>query len=194
VIDERKSLDERIRTIRGFYIDEIRQAKSIEIESSVAFQECKSAASLCSKASSDLARKRKERKTQEELKGKLQEMCRLVQKQTKDLVEDNETQRELEKKRMDDLTISFTETIGDISSKISEQEELFKTQLADNDQLRERLLEFQTHSNLRNEHLKSQLHAKDLEYQLVEARRAQEVSKKQLSLFSIRIRFYRLIC
>lgn len=102
-------------------------------------------------------------------------MCKLLQRQAKEIVEDSEKQRELERNRMTELTTSFTDTINGITAKIAEQEELFAKQAEENDQLRKKLTEFQEHTKLRDSHFKSQLHAKDLELQLIEAKRTQEV-------------------
>jgi hypothetical protein len=175
VIDERKALEERIRIIRDLYIQEIRVAKSLERESLELFQESKISIQNFLLKASEQIKKKKELKAQEELKSKLHEMCRLLQKQAKEIVEDSEKQRELERNRMTDLTRNFTETITGISLKITEQEELFMKQDEENNQLRSKLNEFQEHTTLRDSHFKSQLHAKDLEFQLIEARRTQEV-------------------
>lgn len=157
------------------YIQEIRVAKSLERESLELFQENKLAIQKFLTKASEQMKKKKELKAQEELRNKLQEMCRLLQKQAKEIVEDNDKQRELERNRMIDLTTNFTQTITGISLKITEQEELFIKQDEENNQLRSKLNEFQEHTTLRDSHFKSQLHAKDLEYQLIEARRTQEV-------------------
>lgn len=136
-------------------------------------------------AASDQIKRRKELKAQQELKNKLHEMCRLLQRQAKEIVEDSEKQRELERNRMTELTTSFTETINGISAKIADQEELFLKQAEENEQLRRKLTEFQEHTKLRDSHFKSQLHAKDLELQLVEAKRTQEVFLVVMNVFSL---------
>jgi single-stranded DNA-specific DHH superfamily exonuclease len=175
-------LAERIRIVRDLYIQEIRIAQALETESHEIFQQNKTHINNLVNLNTEQIKKKKELKVQEELKNKLQEMCRLLQKQAKEIVEDSERQRELEQVRMSDLTSSFTETINGISKKIAEQEELFVKQAEENNQLRSKLMEFQEHTKLRDSHFKSQLHAKDLELQLIEARRTQEVSFSFLPL------------
>jgi hypothetical protein len=196
VIDERKALDERIRNVRDLYIQEIRVAQALETESLELFQQSKIHMNNLVQLNTEQMKKKRELKVQEELKNKLHEMCRLLQKQAKEIVEDSERQRELEQVRMTDLTNSFTETINGISKKIIEQEELFVKQADENNQLRSKLNEFQEHTKLRDSHFKSQLHAKDLELQLIEARRTQEVfSFRSLTLpFSYPILSFRDNC
>ncbi len=178
MIDERKALDERIRNVRDLYIQEIRVAKQLEGECHALFLENKSCIANLVQLSNEQVRKKKELKAQEDLKNKLHEMCRLLQKQAKEIIEDSERQREMERNRMTDLSQSFQDTITGITAKIAEQEELFEKQATENSQLKAKLLEFQEHTKLRDSHFKSQLHAKDLEFQLIEARRAQEVVLK----------------
>jgi hypothetical protein len=148
----------------------------LERESLDLFQENKTAISTFLLKASEQIKRKKELKAQEELKSKLHEMCKLLQRQAKEIVEDSDKQRELERNRMVDLTTSFNETITGISLKIAEQEDQFLKQDEENIQLRAKLDEFHEHTKLRDSHFKSQLHAKDLEYQLIEARRTQEVS------------------
>jgi len=77
---------------------------------------------------------------------------------------------------MEELSQTFQTTITDISQKMSEHEEDQNKRLEENASLQEKLEQFQKHSSLRGEHFATQLRAKDLELQLINARTEQNKS------------------
>eukprot|EP00602_Paraphysomonas_sp_CaronLab_P011709 CAMPEP_0185040100 /NCGR_PEP_ID=MMETSP1103-20130426/37763_1 /TAXON_ID=36769 /ORGANISM="Paraphysomonas bandaiensis, Strain Caron Lab Isolate" /LENGTH=377 /DNA_ID=CAMNT_0027579265 /DNA_START=76 /DNA_END=1206 /DNA_ORIENTATION=- len=174
VIDERKPLDERIRSVRDLFVNKIRDAKAISTEYSTILADCRNEIQKNILFAEEQKRLKKEKKALEDVRVKLQELCRLITKQTKDIVEENERLREIDRVRMDDLIAHFSTTIVDIKQKVADQEEEQMKKAEDNNQLREKITQFQEHSKLRDSHFKSQIHAKNLELQLAQAKKAQE--------------------
>lgn len=110
-----------------------------------------------------------------EVNTKMQEICRLLQKQSKDIAEEKERMSELEKNRMEELTAKFNATLIDINSKLTEQQELQKQQEAENDELRDKIKQFDEHHTLRDSHFSTQIKAKSLEVQLAETKHQQQL-------------------
>lgn len=157
VIDERNPLEERITAVRNLFLGQVRSAKNSEVEYYDALATYKSKCQRNNLLKDDLARKTREKQTVDELRIKLQDMNKLLQRQIKEVAEESKRMHEMEKQRMEELSITFSTTIAEISQKIAQQEEEQMKQAGDNQQLREKLAEFSSHSRLRDQHFQSQV-------------------------------------
>ena len=157
VVNERKPLEDRIDAVRNLFISEVQNAKNMEseylhlIESHIV--KCLKGYQLRDECS----RKEKERLSTQELREKLQDTNKLLQKQLREVTEESRCLRKSERVRMDELADSFSSTIADISHKISQQEEDQIRQAGDNQILRNKLEEFSSHSLLQAHHFQSQV-------------------------------------
>jgi len=104
------------------------------------------------------------------VKGKLETLCRELQKQNKAVLDDSRRVAEEEQAKRAELSAKFQDTIKDVSAKLDAQgEDRIKT-FQDNDALREKLKNFADQYELREQHFAHQLKTKDLEQQLLEAK------------------------
>lgn len=175
VIDERKPLSDRINSVRGLFISKIRFANEIREDYLKSFHECKRLVKENRSIVAEIKKTTKEKNALEELKLKLQDMCRYLQKQTKDIVEEGEKHEKAEEESMEALALKCSATIADINQKLKEQEGLQAKQLEENKQLEEKLVQFEEHAKLRDAHFSTQLKAKILELQLLEAKHEQHM-------------------
>lgn len=175
MIDERKLLSDRINEVRDLFVQKIHVVKDLKNIYSIILHDYKQLAVERNSALSETKKKSKEMKTYEEIKVKLQDVCRLYQKQTKDVAEENIRLEISEEENMISLESRCVSTIEDINSKLFEQKELQKKQIEDNDQLKEKLTQFEDHSKLREVHFSTQLKAKALEILLFEAKYEQQL-------------------
>lgn len=173
VIDERKSSIERIKHVRGLFIDKIRRVQVLKTEDLTLEVNCKNLLKQKSSLLSDLKKVKSEKERVENVKRKLQDICRLLQKQNKEIADDNERISTIEQKRMAEVEEKFNASIADISSKLLEQESDQAKQVEENQQLREKVDQFKHHAGLKDEHCNTQLKAKGLELQLLDAKSAQ---------------------
>ena len=157
VVDERNPLEDRIDAVRNLFISEVHSAKNKEREYLYLVESHKSKSQGVNQLKDECSRKEKENLAKQELRTKLQDMNKLLQKQVKDVAEESRRLREMEQLRMDELAASFSSTIADISHKIAQQEEDQIRQAGDNQLLREKLEEFSSHSSLREHHFQSQV-------------------------------------
>jgi len=104
------------------------------------------------------------------VKGKLETLCRELQKQNKSVMDDSKRVAEEEHAKRQQLSEKFQDTIKDVSAKLDTQGEDRIKQFQENDTLREKLKNFAEQYELREQHFAHQLKTKDLEHQLVEAK------------------------
>ena len=104
----------------------------------------------------------------------LQDLCHLVQKQIKEIGVNSENAALASKKETEELNSQFSSSIEEINSQLGHQEEALTLQKTENEELREKLSQFQEHITLRSQHFSAQLNAKDLELQLEQAKYAQK--------------------
>jgi DNA repair exonuclease SbcCD ATPase subunit len=157
VIDERNPLEDRIAAVRNIFIDQVRSAKNVELEYHDLVTSHKTKCQRNNQLKEELTRKNKEKLTVDELRIKLQDMNKLLQRQIKEVAEESKRLHDMEKQRMEELSSTFSTTITEITQKIAQQEEEQMKQAGDNQQLREKLAEFSSHSKLRDQHFQSQV-------------------------------------
>lgn len=104
------------------------------------------------------------------VKGKLETLCRELQKQNKAVMDDSKRVAEEEQAKRTELNSKFQDTIKDVSAKLDSQGEDRIKQFQENDALREKLKNFADQYELREQHFAHQLKTKDLEAQLMEAK------------------------
>lgn len=157
VIDERNPLENRIQSVRELFLCKTTSAKKLEKVYLNLVTDHKSKCQEGNQLRDELKRLEQEKHTNEDLRVKLQDMNKLLQRQIKEVAEESRRLRELEQQRMEELSVTFTSTIEDITHKIGQQEEEQIKQAGDNQQLREKLSEFSGHSELREQHFNSQV-------------------------------------
>lgn len=104
------------------------------------------------------------------VKGKLEVLCRELQKQNKSVLDDSRRVAEEEHAKRAELSAKFQDTIKDVSVKLDAQGEDRIKQFQENDALREKLKNFADQYELREQHFAHQIKTKDLEAQLLEAK------------------------
>ncbi|CAK4672774.1 unnamed protein product [Aphanomyces euteiches] len=122
-------------------------------------------------------------------KGKLESLCRELQKQNKTIIAESRRIAEEEDAKRRQLSQQFQTTIEDVSKKMEQQGKDYVASLQDNEALQGKLKTFLSQYEMREEHFAHQLQAKDLAIQLAEAKlqhqvelTARESEKVQLSL------------
>eukprot|EP01038_Epipyxis_sp_PR26KG_P009043 gene9043-12192_t len=103
----------------------------------------------------------------------LQESCRKLQIKSKENQEGYANLLEQEQNKTYMLTKECNESIMSISNKVMNEENDINQKEEENKDLNEKLLRFNNHLTLRNEHIQHLKHTRDLEKQLTEARKAQ---------------------
>jgi len=104
------------------------------------------------------------------VKGKLETLCRELQKQNKAVIDDSRRVQEEEHNKRSELSNKFQETIKDVTVKLDAQGDDRIKQFQENDALREKLKNFAEQYELREQHFAHQIKTKDLEAQLLEAK------------------------
>lgn len=108
------------------------------------------------------------------MKGKLETLCRELQRQNKQVMEDAKRQANEEHTKRQELSGKFHSTIKEITDKMEEQAEERLRQLRENEMLRENLKNLKEQYQIREQHYATQMKAKDLERQLLEAKLKQQ--------------------
>lgn len=116
------------------------------------------------------------------VKSKLETLCKELQKQNKNVLEQSKQISTDEQRKRQELSEKFSETIKDVQNKIANHDEERVKQDQENIKLREQLQSFINQYEVRDKHFEHQLKAKDLECQLAEAklRQAEELSNKAI--------------
>lgn len=107
--------------------------------------------------------------------GKLEELCRELQKQNKKIMGDSARVIEEADKKREELSGHFKKNIDDIGVKMEEQNKNYLDALKENQELRESLKKVLEQYDVREKHFENQLHSKDLTVQLAEAKHEQQV-------------------
>ena len=108
------------------------------------------------------------------MKTKLETLCRELQRQNKQVFEDSKRVAAEEQQKRQDLSKKFHTTIKEITTKMEEQGEERMNQLKENETLREKLKNLAEQYQIREQHYATQMKAKDLERQLLEAKLKQQ--------------------
>ncbi|DBA02448.1 TPA: hypothetical protein N0F65_008662 [Lagenidium giganteum] len=103
-------------------------------------------------------------------KGKLEHLCRELQKQNKLIISESRRIADDEDKKRKELSAQFQKTIEEVSAKMDQQGKDYVASLKENEQLQQKLKSFLEQYASREEHFKHQLQAKDLTVQLAEAK------------------------
>ncbi|RHY06099.1 hypothetical protein DYB36_007132 [Aphanomyces astaci] len=103
-------------------------------------------------------------------KGKLESLCRELQKQNKTIISESRRIAEEEDRKRQQLSQQFQTTIEDVSKKMEQQGKDYVSSLHDNEALQGKLKTFLAQYELREEHYAHQLQAKDLAVQLADAK------------------------
>jgi chromosome segregation ATPase len=173
IINERKSPEERIGRVRELFYAKVAGAKELTVECSALEHRARSFAKQSSKLNKKLGAYSKDMKGMLDMRDKLEEICRLLRKQNKEIGDEMERLTKAEHVRMDEMSQRFAKTIDDITSKLEEQQTEQASQSQENHELRSKLEQFQQHFDLREQHFATQLQTKTLEVQLMEAKHTQ---------------------
>jgi hypothetical protein len=114
------------------------------------------------------------------VKKKLETLCKELQKQNKTVLDQSKQTTEEEQQKRKELSDRFSETIKDVQDKIASHDEERQKQDQENIRMREQLQSFLNQYEVRDKHFEHQLHAKDLEVQLADAklRQSEELCNK----------------
>ena len=148
------------------FLKKSREVIALQTQGEVALNEFRAMMTENRKAFMELERSRKDHDTVLHVTNRYQEICRLLRKQNKEIVEENQRMSECEKLRMEEISVRFLQTVEDITEKLKEQEILYDNQLKESQELEEKVEQFGQHEKLRSEHFDAQLRAKALELQL----------------------------
>eukprot|EP00128_Syssomonas_multiformis_P009696 Colp12_sorted_trinity150504_noHs@2509 len=125
---------------------------------------------------------RTELKKTKALKTKIENLSRELQKQNRLAKEESKRIATEEQQKRQELTDKFQTAIDDISNRMKEDNEKKQLQQKQNDELRVKLQNFLEQYELREEHFSKILKAKELEYQLSEAKLMQHTAMRNESL------------
>eukprot|EP00727_Mastigamoeba_balamuthi_P006422 m51a1_g240 hypothetical protein (682) ;mRNA; f:140198-142860 len=158
------SADDRLRHLQSSYLAAVQQRLREEREA----ERFRSRAELYQRDAESRMAKLTTTKT------KLEALCRELQRQNKLVMEESRRVAEEEQGRRNELSKKFHETIGEITARLEEQGDERMRQLRENETLREKLRNFAEQYDIREQHYATQLRAKELEKQLLEARLKQQ--------------------
>ncbi|OQS01039.1 hypothetical protein ACHHYP_01962 [Achlya hypogyna] len=108
-------------------------------------------------------------------KGKLETLCRELQKQNKTIIYESRKMAEDEDAKRKALSQQFQTTIEEVSVKMEQQGKDYVASLHENEALQTKLKTFLAQYEVREEHFAHQLQAKDLTVQLAEAKLKHQV-------------------
>ena len=133
------------------------------------------------------------------VKKKLETLCKELQKQNKTVLDQSKQVSAEEQEKRKELSDRFSETIKDVQDKIASHDEERQKQDQENTKLREQLQSFLNQYEVRDKHFEHQLHAKDLEVQLAEAKlkQSEELCNKAIEraeLYRCRQSPHRCLC
>ena len=160
--------------MRKIFIHKIRDVCKLQARDEISLSECRRLLADNRVVGAELSRRIKENAAVIELKNKLHEICKLQQKQNKDIIEESERMSESEKLKMEEIAIRFNETVLSITERMAEQREKHAAECLENEELTKKLKQFEEHEKLRNEHFSAQAKAKGLELQLYAAKNEQK--------------------
>eukprot|EP00054_Salpingoeca_dolichothecata_P019598 m.122099 g.122099 ORF g.122099 m.122099 type:complete len:404 (+) comp23309_c0_seq5:119-1330(+) len=120
-------------------------------------------------------------------KEKLENLCRELQKQNRLLQAQRVKAEEDEKKRHLQLTKQFQASIDSISERMQAEDEIRLLRAKETEELRQKLQDFISQHELREQHHEKALHAKELEVQLLHAKLAQQGHAQKLSTQQVKV-------
>lgn len=167
--DRNVGIEDRLQYLQTKYTQQVADQGRLEKQLLTVQQELDTAGKDRDKAQSEL-------KKANMLKDRLQELCRQLQRENRDVMEDCKKRAEEEHKQRAGLQQRFTDAINDVTSKMDQQQQERAKQIAENDALREKLTGFLQQYELQEAHFAQQLHSKDLEVQLANAKFEQQAA------------------
>jgi chromosome segregation ATPase len=174
-IDESATLNTRITNIRRMFSEKIRRIQELEeFDNSSIARHLKLHQDKKTLLES-VATSRQESLNITDYIRVMKEICQLSHQRIK-LVEENQKKNlEASSQNVEQLAIKFKTTIDDIEFKLLESKESQRKQEEENNELRMKIDEFKSHSSVRSNHYATQLRAKSLELQLIEAKHEQQL-------------------
>ena len=119
---------------------------------------------------------RQELKKTKDVRDRLEELCRELQKQNKVVLDRAQESVNDEQARRQEISAKFSATLDDVSVKLEEQAEARKQQAIENDDLRDKLKDLLEKFEIREKHFETQLQTKDLENQISNAKLEQQTA------------------
>uniref|UniRef100_T2MGG6 Alpha-taxilin n=1 Tax=Hydra vulgaris TaxID=6087 RepID=T2MGG6_HYDVU len=107
-------------------------------------------------------------------KGKLESLCRELQKHNKQIKEETQRRAEEEERKRKELSQKFQSTISDITSQMADNHKRNQQLKQDNNDLAQKLKGLVEQYEVREQHIEKVLKAKQLELQLCEAKLQQQ--------------------
>uniref|UniRef100_A0A7S4MZK8 Uncharacterized protein n=1 Tax=Guillardia theta TaxID=55529 RepID=A0A7S4MZK8_GUITH len=164
--------NEKVKLLQQKYLDKLQECNRMERTNGNLQRSLEKAQSERDAAKAELSKVNS-------VKQKLEVLCKELQKQNKDILERSKLISEEEQKRRNELSEKFHVTIKDVQEKMEQQEKNRLAEAEESDKLREKLREFISKYEVKEQYYENQLRAKDLECQLAEAKsqRTQEICK-----------------
>jgi archaellum component FlaC len=156
------------------FIKKIREVVALQVRDELMLNELRSMMTENRFAYQDEEKRSSENATVTDVKSRYGEICKLLRKQSKDLSDESQRMSECERLKMEDISTRFLQTVEDITAKLAEQELLYNEQVKENEELVDKVAQFEGHEVLRGEHFAAQLRAKTLELQLEVAKSDQK--------------------
>ncbi|GJP82347.1 hypothetical protein CLOP_g12597 [Closterium sp. NIES-67] len=167
VDDPEVPADEKIKILHSKIMAQAREAKAGDKES-VALQ--KKIDQLIKERDSVMAELRKS----VTLRGKLETLCRELQKQNKTILEESKKAANEQQQKREELSSKFLDSIKDIETRLEEQGAERSSHLKENQILAEQLKKIQEHADVKEKYWAHLIKTKDLEYQLLDAKYKQQ--------------------
>mmetsp|Transcript_30007 Transcript_30007/g.77560 ORF Transcript_30007/g.77560 Transcript_30007/m.77560 type:complete len:359 (+) Transcript_30007:235-1311(+) len=167
VADGALTTEEKLQRLMEKCVQEIKENFRHQVEEAKAGKRIES-------LKSEVSHARQEVQKGEVVQGKLQELCRELQKQNKQVADQSKEVARLEEARRQAMAAKFDESVKGISARLDEHTVEREKLAEENDDLRQKLKGLLGQFDLTQKHAEQQLHAKDLENQLAEAKLKQE--------------------
>jgi len=167
VADTEQGAEEKIKVMMSKCVTEIRENTKHQIEDVKATRQIQL-------LTAERDRVKQELKKSEALREKLQTLCRELQKQNKHVADESKRLAAEEQEKRQQQSEKFGATVKDISTRLDEHSAERQQLIDDNDDLRSKLKSLLEQFDLTQKHAEQQIHAKDLECQLADAKLKQE--------------------
>ena len=185
----------RADELKSLWRKRISEIEELSGANESALVECQQLITTKHKTLNDIRLSRQETVIQTEMAGKLQEMCKCLQKSVKAVTEERARLEEEDRVRMQMVKAKFQGTVKDIADKLTTEEGQQEAQARENDTLREKMANFRTQATERDKHYEDAIAEKQVETQKVvdgldalekscndEAARSEELKQSLLQL------------
>ncbi|CAI5534564.1 unnamed protein product [Closterium sp. Naga37s-1] len=167
VDDPEVPADEKIKILHSKIMAQAREAKAGDKESAALLKKIDQ---LTRERDSVMAEMRKSAT----LRGKLETLCRELQKQNKTILEESKKAANEQQQKREELSSKFLDSIKDIELRLEEQGAERSSHLKENHILAEQLKKIQEHADVKEKYWAHLIKTKDLEYQLLDAKYKQQ--------------------